>query len=79
MGINQPDPTYQNLLRLLDSAALVLRDACAAEDYQAVKDVVGVYIGIDGPDFDPPFRWREDIQELAEEYRRSKGSSTKAA
>jgi hypothetical protein len=32
-------------LRLLDSAALVLRDACAAEDYRAVKEVVGVYIG----------------------------------
>jgi hypothetical protein len=32
-------------LRLLDSAALILRDACAAEDYRAVKEVVGVYIG----------------------------------
>jgi hypothetical protein len=64
-------------LRLLDSAAPVLRDACAVEDYRAVKEAVGVYIGIDWPDFDPPFRWREDIQELAEEYRRSKGSSTK--
>lgn len=73
------DPTYQKLLRLLDSAALVLRDACAAEDYQAVKDVVGIYIGIEGPDFAPPFQWREDIPELAKEYRRSKETSTAAA
>jgi hypothetical protein len=73
------DPTYQKLLRLLDSAALVLRDACAAADYRAVKDVVGVYIGIDWPDFDPPFQWRENIRQLAKEYRRSKEASTIAA
>jgi hypothetical protein len=73
------DPTYQKLLRLLDSAALVLRDACAAADFRAVKDVVGVYIGIDWPDFDPPFQWREDIPNLAEEYGRSKEASTVAA
>jgi hypothetical protein len=73
------DPTYQKLLRLLDSAALVLRDACAAADFRAVKDVVGVYIGIDWPDFDPPFQWRENIRQLAKEYRRSKEASTIAA
>jgi hypothetical protein len=59
-----------------DSAALVLRDACAAEDYQAVKDVVGVYIGIGGPDFAPPFQWREDITELAREYRAKAAEKT---
>jgi hypothetical protein len=63
------DPAYHKLLRLLDSAALVLRDVCAIEDYQAVKDVVGVYIGIDWSDFAPPCQWREDIVELADEYR----------
>jgi hypothetical protein len=31
------DPTYQKLLRLLDPVALVLRDGCAAQDYQAGK------------------------------------------
>lgn len=69
------DPTFHKLLRLLDSAALVLRDACAIEDYQAVKNVVGVYIGIDGPDLAPPFQWREDIPELAKEYRRSRDAA----
>jgi hypothetical protein len=68
-GDKSADPTWQKLLRLLDSVALVLRDACTAEEYHLVEDVVKMYMLIDGRDLDPPFKWREDIPELAKEYR----------
>jgi hypothetical protein len=65
---------FMRLDRLLDSVALVLRDACTAEDYQVVKNVVKLYMPIYGEEFDPPFKWLEEIPELAKAYR-----STKAA
>jgi hypothetical protein len=70
--------TFDKLIRLLDSVALLLRDECPAEDYQAVKDVLAVYLAIDRPEFNALFQWRDDIPELAEEYRRSKKAAPAA-
>lgn len=66
------DPTWQKLIRLLDSVALVLRDACMVEEYQVVKDVVKIYMSIEGQEVDHPFKWREEIPDLAKEYRSTK-------
>jgi hypothetical protein len=60
---------FERLDRLLDSVALVLRDACTAEEYRVVKDVVNLYITLHGEESDPPFKWLEEIPELAKAYR----------
>src|SRR5258708_3598647 len=61
--------TFDKLIRLLDSVSLLLREECPPEDYETVKDVIGAYLTIGREGFDPPFQWREDIPELAREYR----------
>jgi hypothetical protein len=63
--------TFCKLIRLLDSVAVLLREKCPAQDYQTIKDVLGVYLAGDRPEFHASFQWREDIPELAKEYRRS--------
>jgi hypothetical protein len=71
-GDKAADRMFERLERLLDSVALVLRDACTVEEYSAVKDVVGIYISIDESYKNRSFQWRDEIPEFAKEYRRSK-------
>jgi hypothetical protein len=60
---------FERLDRLLDSVALVLRDACTAEEYRVVKNVVNLYVPLHGEESDPPFKWLEEIPELPKAYR----------
>ena len=69
---------FDRLIRLLCSAALLLRDECPAQDYRSLKRVIEAYLLMDRPDFNAPFQWREDIPDLAKEYRRSEKASTAA-
>jgi hypothetical protein len=73
------EKTFEKLIRLLDSVSLLLRDESTPEEYQAVKDVVGVYLSIDQDYQNLPFQWLDEIPELAKEYRRSNEASTAAA
>ena len=68
----------QQQIRAGALGALVLRDACTPEEYQVVKDVVKVYVWLDGEEFDPPLRWLEEIPVLARGYR-STEAPTKTA
>jgi hypothetical protein len=40
-----------------------------------VKDVLGAYLTIDRPEFNAPFQWREDMEELAKERRQSRNAA----
>jgi hypothetical protein len=63
--------TFDKLIRLLDSVALLLRDECPAQDYKAVKDVAETYLN----SRNNSLQWLDEIPELAKECRRSRKAS----
>jgi hypothetical protein len=68
------DLIFERLGRLLDSAALVLYDACAAEEYEIIRNTMNVYNSMDGSTIDRPLKWLEDVPELATAYRSTKAT-----
>jgi hypothetical protein len=61
---DQGGPSYLKLCRLLDLVAITLRDAMGA-DYEAVKNVVAVYMHIDKGSM----QWLDEIPAMAREWR----------
>ncbi len=64
--------TRDNLMRLLESVALVLREKAAPEEFMPLRGVIACYLDVDGDYMARPFKWLDDIPRLAKEYRDDK-------
>jgi hypothetical protein len=73
-GDKAADLIFERLVRLLDSAALVLYDACPAGEYDMIRNTMNVYNSMDGSTIDRPLKWLEDVPELATAYRSAKAT-----
>jgi hypothetical protein len=63
---------YDQIMRLLESVALLLREKTAPEEFLPLQNVVRLYLDVDGDNMVRPFKWLDDIPGLAKDYRNVK-------
>jgi hypothetical protein len=59
---------FDQVERLLESVALLLREKRTPEEFQQIESVINMYLDVDGSLL-RPLQWLDDIQDLAKEYR----------
>jgi hypothetical protein len=64
--------TFEKLIRLLESVALLLREKTAPAEFAPVQSVIRLYLDVDGDIMVRPFKWLDDIPGLAKDYRDDK-------
>jgi hypothetical protein len=70
------DEMFNQIRRLLDSVALLLRDKTTREEFQPIERVMQMYLDVDGVIMVRPFKWLDDIPQLAKEFRSNKTANT---
>jgi hypothetical protein len=73
------DETFNQIQRLLDSVALLLREKTTREEFLPIESVIRMYLDVDGVHMVRPFKWLGDIPRLAKEYRSNEAVKTAEA